>query len=462
MQMVTPPAISSTLAVPFDVNLNTLQALLDDNIPQDLWTIDEPDATCAQPQHVKLLGARIPITPKMHCHITGVARRGTIRLHGAGRVIVADLPILAHVEVAHVGGLVSAHADAQAMAHARITLDISRQWRPSGTVSLHYDWTSPPTVDILGQHITFTRKADAKLKPLIARLSRKLPQKLAEMRMRDQIDELWRRGFAVVQLNGNHPPVWLRAVPQSLSYDGYAIVGNTLRLNLGLVALTQAVVGHRPDDPRATPLPDMSPVPVRQGNVRLFVPVIADYAELVPVITRALTKRSARPFVLPGLGTVYARFSHIEVYGASKGRIAVGADIQAIDQDGRIPPTHARIWFAGVPHNADGSQLVHFSDLSVAGDADNAGGNMALAIANSPAFSDTIADALTQNFTHDYAKLQGKIQKAITQRSFGALRLDARLVATRNEALQPYANGLYMPVWLSGTASLAYVPHGRP
>ena len=74
----------------------------------------------------------------------------------------------------------------------------------------------------------------------------------------------------------------------------------------------------------------------------------------------------------------------------------------------------------------------------------------------------TIADALTQNFTHAYAKLQGKIQKAITQRSFGALRLDARLVATRNEALQPYANGLYMPVWLSGTASLAYVPHGRP
>ncbi len=306
-----------------------------------------PDATCAGPKHVSLFGKDLAITPKIKCHIVGQATRGPIILHGEGRMIVADVPILAHVEANNIAGMVSAHADGRAMAHARITIAISPDWKPSGTVALSYDWTSPPSVMLLGQRIEFTSKADERLKPVIADLERKLPQALAGLDLRGQIDSLWQQGFTVVKLNDRDPQVWMRLAPQSLSYGGYAIVGNRMQIRLGLDALTQAVVGPRPADPPATPLPDMSKAPEADGSVKMFVPVVADYAELAPVITRALEKRSARPFNLPGVGAVDARFSNIEVFGASEGRIAVGADILAKTRYSLVPAISGRIWFAG-------------------------------------------------------------------------------------------------------------------
>jgi hypothetical protein len=455
---VVPPATSSSLVVPVSADLAALDRLLDRAIPTDLWQIDQPGVTCVAPQHLHLFGGSVAITPKLHCHITGKVVRGPIVLHGSGQTIVADVPILAHVDATQIGGLVNAHADGQAMAHARITLAIARDWQPHGTVALSYDWTSPPTVDVLGQQIDFTDKADARLKPVIADLERKLPATLARLDLRSQIDGLWRGGFAVLKLNDSHPSVWMRVVPQALSYGGYTIADHRLQLRLGLVALTQAVVGQRPTDPAPTPLPDMAPPPGGDGKVHLFVPVIADYAELVPVITRALARRSARPFDLPAFGAVDTLFSNIAVYGASQGRIAVGADVQATPRNGLMPSTRGRIWFAGRPHNDPGSQVVRFSDLTVSGSTDSARGALLMALANNPGFSDVIAGVLTQNFTNDFAKLQGKIQHAIADRQQGEMHIDATLESTRNATLSAYANGLYMPVQVTGRASVAYAP----
>jgi hypothetical protein len=117
-----------------------------------------------------------------------------------------------------------------------------------------------------------------------------------------------------------------------------------------------------------------------------------------------------------------------------------------------------RIWFAARPDNADGSQIVHFSDLTVSGGTDRAGGDLLLSVANSPGFSQVIAEAMGQNFTHDFQKLQDKIRRAIDQRQQGDFRINARLDGARNGRLEPYANGLYMPVWLSGRVSIAYAP----
>jgi hypothetical protein len=459
---MAPPAVSSSLAVPVVADLTQLERLLDHEIPVDLWTIDQPDATCVAPHHVNLFGTRLAITPEMHCHISGTVVRGDIALRGDGRTIIADVPILAHVDARNIGGLVNTHADGTAMAHARINLTVARDWRVGGTLLLGYDWTTPPAITLLGQRITFTDKADERLKPIIARLTQRLPAVLAGLDVRTRIGGLWQRGFAVINLNDRNPPVWMRIVPQSLSYGGYTIVGHQLQLRLGMVALTQAVVGARPADPAPTPLPDTTDAPAGDGRIHMFVPVSADYAELVPVIARALTRRSARPFVLPGIGAVTARFANIEVYGATDGRIAVGADIAAVAQNGALPETRGRIWFAGQPHNAPGSQLVRFTNLSVSGATTDMRGDVLLAVANSPGFSDAVAQALTQNFTHDYDTLEDKIRRAIAHRVQGNLGIEAQLENTRNGEIEAYADGLYMPVWITGRASVTVVPAVQP
>lgn len=457
-EMAEPPAISSTIAVPLSSDLGALQRLLEQEIPRDLWTIDQPGATCAGPQKVKLFGAQIGVTPKLKCHIVGVARRGPVTLHGQGQVIVADLPITADVRAENVGGLVNAHATGSAMAHARISLSITPDWRARGTIALAYDWSTLPGIDLLGQRVTFTDKADEKLKPLIAKLQAKLPAQLDKLNLRQQVQGLWAKGFTVLNLNQDNPPVWMRIVPQQVEYGGYAIAGNRLTLKLGMVALTQAVVGNRPEDPAPTLLPPMAKPSSKDQQVKIFAPVIADYAQLVPVLDKALGKRSAKPFVLPGIGPVTARFSNIDVFGATQGRIAVGADVTAYVGTGAAGSTHGRIWFAAKPDNEDGSQLVHFSNLSVSGGTDHASSDLLLALANSPGFSDAVADALRQNFSRDYQKLMVKIQRAIDERQQGDFRIKARLDEARNGRMVPYANGLYMPVWLRGQASIFYAP----
>jgi hypothetical protein len=453
-----PPAISSTIAVPVSTDLAALQRLLDREIPLTLWSIEKDGVTCVKPQSVKIFGARVNVTPALKCRIVGAARRGPIVLHGEGETIRADLPILAEVHVEKLAGVVGATATGTAMAHARIRLAVAGDWQPSGTIRLDYDWQTPPTVEILGQQITFTDKADEKLRPILARLDQQLPGELAKLDLRGKVASVWASGFTVLSLNDQNPPVWMRIVPQRLGYGGYDITGNQLVLRLGVVALTQAVIGPKPAAAPPSPLPPMTREPIPSGQVKVFAPVLADYAELQPVIARALLKRSRRPFLLPGIGAVNASFAHVEVYGSTQGRIAVGADITARLAGGTLAPTQGRIWFAAVPHNDTGSQVIRFSNLAVSGQVDRTGANLVLTIANSAAFSQAIADALQQNLSGDFGKLLVKVRKAIAHRQQGDFQIDAQLDNAVNGEMQPFANGLYMPVWLNGQARVRYEP----
>ena len=456
--IAVPPPISSTIAVPVSTDLASLQRLLDREIPLTLWSIEKDDVTCVAPQKLKILGAQIDVAPKLKCKIVGAARRGPILLHGDGENIRADLPIIADVHVEKLAGVVGVKATGTAMAHAWIRLAVDKDWQPSGSIRLAYDWQTPPSVMVLGQSINFTDKADDKLRPVLADLEKRLPAELARLDLRRKIARVWTSGFTVLSLNDQNPPVWMRIVPQRLGYGGYEITGNHLILRLGVVALTQAVIGNRPAPAPPSALPPMTPEPVPSGQVKVFAPVLADYTQLQPVIQRALTKRSLRPFDLPGIGAVHADFANIAVYGATSGRIAVGADVTAKVVGGTLAPAHGRIWFAAIPHNDTGSQIVRFTDLAVSGQTDRTGGNLALTIAGSPAFSLAIADALQQNVSGDFGKLLMKVRNAIAHRQQGDFQIDARLDSAVNGQIQPFANGLYMPVWLNGQAQVRYDP----
>jgi hypothetical protein len=66
-------------------------------------------------------------------------------------------------------------------------------------------------------------------------------------------------------------------------------------LALGLDATIEAKVGKRPDPPALTALPPLAPLAKTPGLAVLYLPVVADYDVLEPVIDKALAKRAARP-----------------------------------------------------------------------------------------------------------------------------------------------------------------------
>lgn len=455
---VPAPRQSSVLAVPIDIDTDALRTMIEKAIPRQLWAIDQYSRRCVKPQQIKVFGQKLKVTPPISCTIRGTVTRGAIRLRGMGQDVIADVPVNARIGAYDVGGILKGEtATGSAMVHARIRLSFRPDWTPVAKVTLDHDWTRAPGIDFLGQRITFTDKVGQRLGPIVAGLERSLPQELARMNIRGQVDALWRQGFTSVQLNRENPPVWMRLTPQTLRYGGYELRGQQLRLNLGIDALTETFVGNRPADPAVSPLPALAPV---EGGARLrfHIPVVADYRELEPVILRALQKRSLHPIVLPGIGEIDAQFDKVIAYGTTDNRIAVGVTLSAKPRSVDVAPTRGLIWLVAKPVSAANSAIVRFEDLRITGDTDGVGGNLLLKLGQSEAVSATIAASLTQNFSNDLEKLLAKIGKAIENKQTGKFIIRAKVDRYTTGVIAAYGQGLYLPVDAEGTASVTFRP----
>ncbi|MDR7059157.1 MULTISPECIES: DUF4403 family protein [unclassified Sphingopyxis] len=452
------PTQKSLIAVPINANTASLKQALERAVPKTLWTINQRERACVQPQRVKVFGKKVKVTPPIACTIVGQVTRGPLRLRGDGSEIVVDVPLRATIAARDVGGVLKGEtATGAAMAHARIRIELTPDWRTEGKARITYGWTKAPGIDFLGRRITFTDQADAKLKPVVAGVEREVTREIAKIDIRKQAADVWRQSFTSLELNRENPPVWMRVTPQRILYGGYRIEGDRLNLNLGLEAITETFVSGRPNDPAPTPLPRLvREIPKPHLDVR--VPVIADYAQLQPVVDRALAKRSQRPFVLPKLGSMMVKFGKSTIYGAEGGRIAVGVDVEAKLEMRSGAPTRGRIWMTAIPANKPGSAEVHFTDLVINGDTNGVGGDLLILLGRSEGFAPLIADALTQNFTNDLGKLQGKIKRAVDQRREGAFVIRTRVDRFETGEIKAYGNGLYLPVRMVGGASVDYRP----
>ena len=452
------PHQASLIAVPIETDISAFAQAVERAIPRTLWTIDKHFDKCVAAQRVRLFKKSIKVTPDIGCNVIGTVTRGAIRLRGQGEDIIADIPIVANISARNVGGVLKGEtATGAAMAHARVRLNLREDWTPAATVRLAYDWTTPPGIDFLGQRISFTDQADARLQPIVRDLERTLPGEIANLNVRAKVSEAWRQSFTSLELNAENPPVWMRVTPQRLSYGGYSLSGGKLRLRLGMEAATETFVGPRPEDPKPTQLPPLKRE-ASGSQLKFFLPVIADYAQLEPVVLKALTKRAQRPFDLPGIGPVMARFDKITAYGTTGGRIAMGITLAA-KPVGSAEETIGIVWVSARPVNQPGSLQVSFADLEVRGNTNGVGGDILVQLANSPALAGSVAEALTQNFARDFQKLLAKVQRAIVEKRTGDFVIRAEIGKVGTGALKASGQGLYLPVWAEGSARVEYVPH---
>lgn len=79
-------------------------------------------------------------------------------------------------------------------------------------------------------------------------------------------------------------------------------------------------------------------------------------------------------------------------------------------------------------------------------------------LGRSEGFSALIAAALTQNFANDLSELEGKIKRAVDQRREGAFIIRTHIDGFETGEIKAYGNGLYLPVRLTGGASVDYRP----
>ncbi|MCG2841938.1 DUF4403 family protein [Sandaracinobacter sp. RS1-74] len=470
------PVVTSRVVVPVKASLSDLEAELNREIPATLYSIDQQEKVCVPPARItvclkherpckgeecrdvpcKVGRKNAAITPSMSCRIVGTVTRGPIRLSGNGDMIHLRMPVSGHVEARDVGRVLSESADADAEVRANIRLGMTPDWQPTAKVTIDYDWTKKPGIELLGRRFTFAGRADPELHKVIERLEASIPGHLRKLQPRAQLEQAWAKGFTSLELNAKNPPVWMRLTPKQLSYGGYHVNARDLVLRLELESGVETFVGNRPPDPIATPLPPSGRIDGPTG-FRVIAPVIADYAQLEPVLEKALTRLAAKPIPVPAIGDVKAGFGPPTIYATEGGRLAIGLPIEAQSAKFGVP-TKGKVWLTGVPWNEPSSPVVKVRDLQVAGSADRMAGNLVLAVAQSPAVIAEIETALTQNFANDLNKLKGKIDKALTAKRLGDFVMDVEMTGLSYGVVKPLGQGAYLPVEVTGHGALRWQP----
>lgn len=465
------PVRSSVVAVPVNVETRVLQAQLEEAIPKTLWTIDRPEKQCVKAARLtaclkrdaagkcKFGVDKAKVTPDLGCRLIGSVARGPLTLTGRGEVLRVTVPVAATVSVRNLAGAVNETAVGAAEIIADARLSMGPDWQPRVALTLSHDWTIPPGVDLLGRRITFTDKADPKLQKVFADLERDLPRQIRKLGIPGKVAQGWREGFTTLELNRRNPPVWLRVTPEAVHVGGYRATPTEVTLSLAVRARTETFVGDRPPDPAPTPLPPPAP-PLGPAGARFHMPVVADYAEVEPVLLKALRKLAQRPIPVPDIGDVAVQFDSVTMFATTGGRLAVGIGLKADTPRGLLA-AKGTVWLTGRAFNAPGSFKVKVRDLVITSDTDNRALNLLVNVVQSPLVMGQVEAVLTQDFARDQAKLMAKIQKAIAEKRIGAVVLRAHVDRVANGTVRPYGQGLYMPVDLQGDANLEYAPLHR-
>ena len=455
------PDRTSTIVVPVSASLAELEAGLNARVPTALWSIDRREKKCVPAQRVKVLGIRAKVLPDIACRIVGQVTRGRMRLSGQGNRLILTMPVSARVSAQDIGGIIKREtATGRADVRAVVALSVDGQWQPRAKVDIAYDWTDPPGVDVLGQRIRFASRADAKLQGVIARLERELPGELAKLRTRERLEGLWRQGFTSIELNREKPPAWMRVSPRKLGFGGYQVRGGRLEMVLAAEALTETFVGDRPPDPQPTPLPPPSKHLGDKG-LRFFIPVLADFRQLEPVVQRALRKRAAKGIDLAGIGPVDAEFGKVTIYATAGGRLAVGVEAKAKARRGVLPETKGDVWLTGIPYNEPNSQRVRVRDLRLTGSTDRETVNLLINLFLDPTVLGDLQNSLTEDFAPDYNRVLAAARRAVSERREGDFVLSSDIRDVKTGLLTVTGQGLFLPVEAEGTASIRYDPVGR-
>jgi hypothetical protein len=465
-RVVSVPALPeriSTLTVPITVSLGTLQAAIEREVPRKLWAIDEKRDKCVAAQRVKLFKAHIKVTPDLGCRIVGQVTRGALRLTGQGRVIHIALPVHANIGAQKVGGVVSKTATADAIVRATAVITLTPQWGATAKVAIDYNWTDPPGIEFLGQRIKFVSKTDQALKSVIADLQRQMQREVAKLPLRQIVEAGWKQGFTVIELNQKDPPAWMRLTPTAAGVLDYGIRGNALVINAAAQARTETFVGKAPAAFPPTSLPAQTRV--TGSGLSGYVPVLADYDELEPVILRALRKRAAKGITLSSYGKVNADFKKVTVYATDAEHLAVGIDAEVEPVSDTLPinlgRTKGEVWLTGLPVHAPDSEVIRVKDLQIFGSTDSASANILIALMLGDAVRGEIEGSLTQDFGKDYRHVVEAAQKAIAMKRLGQFEISAKVDSVHHGVIKVTGAGLFLPVEVTGAAKVVYKPVGR-
>lgn len=442
------PEQPSTLRIPVGISIATLEREINDEVPRQLYRIDEPQRTCVKTKS-KLL-------PDISCRLRGEVVRGPIRLTGSGNVLKLSMPVRTTVRAENIGKIIKRETATGAVdVNARVTLGLAPDWTPRAKIDADYAWTDKIGIDFLGQRITFADKVDPELRKVLAKLERTLPAKLDRVQAKREVAKIWAKGFTSVRAKSD-PLIWARFTPERIGFGGYSVRDGQLLVSFAAQARTETIFGERPKDPPVTPLPNlMRGLP--PGGINVHVPVLVRYDVLEKAALRELQFGDYRSLELKGGARVDAEYHDVTIYGTPDRRVAVGVGMTVKAVSGAVT-TKGKVWFTARPAIDIDKRVVGIADLVVSGQTDSKAFNLLLDAVNRTALRERMTRAVRYNFAKDYEAGLRKADAWLEEQPFEGFVFKGELAGAQVRRLRIAPDGFLVEADAQATAAMTYNP----
>jgi hypothetical protein len=432
-------ARTSSVVIPIEISLSDIQTKINAAVPSTLYSIDQSMDDCVPAQWAEFCllprpwggcaqNVKTKITPGIDCHLSGSATlRGPISVGGFGTRLTLTVPVNVSITAkgrGEIGKNIQQTAGADANLTATLEVDIDEDWQPKVKISISNRWDDPPHVWIFGGKISFADKVDPKIDEIIADLRKRLHDMLADLKLREEVQEQWNKIFEPIGLQES-PGVWLSFSPQSVGYGGYEIKNGALNMTFMVMGTVNTHLGSKPKPQTPSPLPKLLrelPTPGFDFSLALS----ADYSAVADQIQRALKVGNSQEFDVTGLGKIKVTFKDVSIYQSVDKALAIGLTLDAQPPNSFFA-TKGTVWLLSQFEVDNDRKLLTPTKLTVYSKTNNAPVDLLVSLVELAPINNALRGALTYDFSEKYQQLMRLATDSLNRQLTPDLYLDGHL-----------------------------------
>lgn len=333
---------------------------LNEIIPDELAEINEQNVVCVKPQYFKTKtipkcrikgykiscksnSLKIRTIPKIKCDVEGwVKRNGQISVSGQGKILRFAVPVKAQVSA---NAKISETAQATAMIHINVKPEINHDWSVSVDMAPDIVWSSKPTMKLLETiKITLQSKVEPKLKKKMEQFVKKVPQHLADLKIKEKVHTVWKNIQEPIKLHDD-TNIYLLFKPKEVSYSGINIDDNILETTISAEGQTNIVLGNPSAvECKKSDLCTLGNIPQQKGKFNFHLPVSISYQELLDISNKNILEGHSIDFIesaLPGV----LKVSNPKIKKSTEDTLIISANINYDNRSAWLKAIDIFNWF---------------------------------------------------------------------------------------------------------------------
>ncbi|MEY3089843.1 MAG: hypothetical protein RL113_159, partial [Pseudomonadota bacterium] len=378
----------SVIVLPIHADLTVLEKFLNDEVPNDLASLDERNKSCVDPQYIKrpaipsckLKGFSfscrdwtedMKVFPRIKCHVQGwIKRNGHITVNGNGQTLQFTFPIKAQ---ASADGLLYGTAHAAAMLYINATPTINKDWTISIDLEHNFTWSNTPELKLFNLfNINIKSVLEPKLKKAMDKFAQKVPDLLDQLDIKGKMQEEWEDIQKPIKID-NQSETYLVFQPNMIACSQIDIKDHIMRSTVSIKGKANIILGTAPANYDTTKLSPLQPLCYTDKGFNLHLPIKVTYNEL---LERTKNEKSARDLytidfkdsVIPGVLNI----SNPKIIKNEQGTLSISAHVSYDSRDEWLKMLDKFHWFdiqgevmfSGTPEIDKNERTIKFTKLT--------------------------------------------------------------------------------------------------